>query len=74
MKCATTSAIIILKSHVKLRICYLGNECMCTDSRVNKGTRRGSCTELNRTSVLMQQMEFQAHTDEPLANKSLHFK
>lgn len=52
----------------------LGNECMCTESRVNKGTRRGSCTELNRICVLMQQMEFHAHTDEPLANKFLHFE
>lgn len=68
MKYATTSALIILNSHVKLCMRYLGSECMCTESSVNKGTQRASCTELNRASVLMQQMEFHAHANKPLAN------
>lgn len=67
------SALITL-SHVELYVCYLGNECMCTESRVNKGIGRGSCTVLNGPAVLMQQTEFHAHANEPLANKFLHFK
>lgn len=36
VKCATTSALIILKSQSQI---LYGKECMSTGTRVNKGTR-----------------------------------